>query len=107
MKKVTSIILFVLSLLFVALSVAGTIYAIYDIVRISNDLANNPSSSGIDFMGIGWGYGIVLFVMSIFGLTLSAVNIKLLSKKALRYIAVAEVAVSAVLIIVSVCIFYS
>lgn len=97
MKKVTSIILFALSLLFVALSVAGTIYAIYDIVRISNDLANNPSSSGIDFMGIGWGYGIVLFVMSIFGLTLSAVNIKLLSKKALRYIAVAEVAVSAVL----------
>ena len=57
-------------------------------------------------MGIGWGYGIPLFVLSIFGLILSAVNMKLLSKKVLRYTAVAEVAVSAVLIIVSVFIFY-
>ena len=106
MKKVTSTILFVLSLLFVVLSVAGTIYAIYDIDRILNDLANDPSASGIDFLGIGWGYGIPLFVLSIFGLILSAVNMKLLSKKVLRYTAVAEVAVSAVLIIVSVFIFY-
>ncbi len=57
-------------------------------------------------MGIGWGYGIPLFVLSIFGLILSAVNMKLLSKKVLRYTAVAEAAVSAVLIIVSVFIFY-
>lgn len=106
MKKVTSTILFVLSLLFVVLSVAGTIYAIYDIDRISNDLANDPSASGIDFMGIGWGYGIVLFTLSVLGLMLSAVNIKLLAKKALRYIAIAEVAVSAVLIIISVFVFY-
>lgn len=106
MKKVTSTILFVLSLLFAVLSVAGTIYAIYDIDRILNDLANNPSASGIDSMGIGWGYGIVLFALSAIGLALSAVNLKLLSKKVLRYTAVAEVAVSAVLIIISVCIFY-
>ena len=57
-------------------------------------------------MGIGWGYGIILFVLSIFGLILSAVNIKQLSKKVLRYTAVAEIAVSAVLIIVSIFIFY-
>lgn len=106
MKKITSTSLFVLSLLLVVLSVVCAIYAIYDIDRISNDLANDPSASGIDFMGIGWGYGIILFVLSIFGLILSAVNIKQLSKKALRYTAVAEIAVSAVLIIVSIFIFY-
>ena len=106
MKKTTSTILLVLSLLFVVLSVVGTIYAIYDIERITNDLANDTSASGIDFMGIGWGYGIILFVLSIFGLILSAVNIKQLSKKVLRYTAVAEIAVSAVLIIVSIFIFY-
>ena len=106
MKKITSTSLFVLSLLLVVLSVVCAIYAIYDIDRISNDLANDPSASGIDFMGIGWGYGIILFVLSIFGLILSAVNIKQLSKKVLRDTAVAEIAVSAVLIIVSIFIFY-
>lgn len=64
------------------------------------------SASGIDFMGIGWGYGIILFVLSTLGLILSAVNIKLLSKKALRYTAVAEVVISSILVIVSFFIFY-
>lgn len=105
MKK-ASTILFILSLLFVILAVSGTIYAIYDIAQISNNLANDPSASGIDFIGIGWGYGIILFVLSTLGLILSAVNIKQLSKKVLRYTAVAEIAVSAVLIIVSIFIFY-
>ena len=106
MRKTVSMILLVLSLLIVILAVAGSVYAIYDINRISNDLANNPSASGIDYFGIGWGYGIILFLLSAFGLILTAVNIKLLSAKALRYTAIAEVAVLAVLIIVSVCIFY-
>ena len=100
MKK-ASTILFILSLLFVILAVSGSIYAIYDIAQISNNLANDPSASGIDFMGIGWGYGIILFVLSTLGLILSAVT-----KKVLRYTAVAEIAVSAVLIIVSIFIFY-
>lgn len=106
MKKITSTILFVSSLLLVVLSVVCAIYAIYDIAQISNNLANDPSASGIDFMGIGWGYGIILFVLSTLGLILSAVNIKLLSKKALRYTAVAEVVISSVLVIVSFFIFY-
>lgn len=106
MKRITSTILLVLSLLFVVFSVAGTIYAIYDIDRMSKGLANDSSASGMDFMGIGWGYGIVLFVLSAIGLTLSAINIKLLSKKALRYTAFAEVAVSSILLIISIFIFY-
>lgn len=106
MRKTVSMILLVLSLLIVILAVAGSVYAIYDINRISNDLANNPSASGIDYFGIGWGYGIILFLLSAFGLILTAVNIKLLSAKALRNTAIAEVAVLAILIIVSVCIFY-
>lgn len=84
MKKVTSTILLVLSLLFVVLSVAGTFYAIYDIDRISNDLAHNPSTSGIHFMGIGWGYGIVLFVLSAIGLILTRNIIGILSALNIR-----------------------
>ena len=84
MKKVTSTILLVLSLLYVVLSVAGTFYAIYDIDRISNDLAHNPSTSGIDFMGIGWGYGIVLFVLSAIGLILTRNIIGILSALNIR-----------------------
>ena len=106
MKKTASIILFILSLLFVILAVSGTIYAIYDIAQFSNNLASDPGASGIDFMGIGWGYGVILFVLSTIGLILSAVSIKLLSNKVLRYTAVAEIALSAVLCIVSVFIFY-
>ena len=45
MKKVTSTILLVLSLLFVVLSVAGTFYAIYDIDRISMTLPTTPAQA--------------------------------------------------------------
>lgn len=105
MRKTISIILLALSLLVVTLSAAGTIYAIYDINRITNDLANDPSASGIDYLGIGWGYGIILCAISAVGLILSAINIKLLQRKTLRYAAIAEGVVSAVLIITSIFLF--
>jgi hypothetical protein len=106
MNKSASTILFILSVIFAILTVIGTAYAICDITRISNDLTNDLAASGVDFMGIGWGYGIVLFALSAIVLILSAVSIKLLSNKALRYTAVAEVILSAVLIVASVFIFY-
>lgn len=106
MKKTISTILLTLSFLIVALSIACCIYGIYDINRTLDSLANNPSASGIDYLGIGWGYGIVLFALSALGLILSSVNVKLLQQKALRYMSVAEIVVSALLMITSFFLFY-
>lgn len=107
MKKSISVILFILSLVVVTLSIAGSIYGICDINRMRNDLANDTSASGIDYMGIGWGYGIILFVASAIALILSAINIKMLKKKSLQYISVAEVFASVILIVTSVFMFYA
>ncbi len=107
MKKAVSEVLFVVSLFVVVLAVAGSIYAVYDIITIKNDIAAAHNTSGIDSFGIGMGYGIVLFVISLLGLILSAVCIKLFSKKSIRYAAVAETVSAVILVIVSVFIFYA
>lgn len=106
MKKTLSMTVFILSLLAVALSAACCIYGIYDIGRSMDELANDPSASGIDYMGIGWGYGISLFALSAFGLILSAVSIKLSPRKTLQCTSVAWTVVSAVLMIISVFLFF-
>lgn len=106
MKKTLSMTVFILSLLTVALSSAYCIYGIYDIGRSMDELANDPSASGIDYMGIGWGYSISLSALSAFGLILSAVSIKLSQRKALRYTSVAWTVVSAILMIISVFLFF-
>lgn len=105
MKKTVSIIIFIASSLIVFLSVIYCFYGIYDIKRIFVELENNPSASGIDYWGIGWGYGFNLFAYSALGLILSSINIKLLQKKALRNISIAETVLSVLLVIASICMF--
>lgn len=106
MKNTISIVLLILSLFMVIATVGCTIYGIYDIEQIKNELANNPSASGIDYMGIGWGYGIILLALSIFGVIISVINIKLTDKKILRYISTFEVILFVVLMIIAVFLFY-
>ena len=78
-----------------------------DIIRIQNELANAPGASGIDYWGIGWGYGISLFAVSILGLILSWVSKKLLQQKILRNISVIAIVVFVLLIIASLFMFYA
>lgn len=106
MKKTISTILLILSLLIGVLLIACCLYGFYDINRTLNELANDPSGSGIDYFGIGWGYGIILFALSVPELILSAVNMKLLQQKALRYISAAGIVISGLLMIASIYLFY-
>ena len=108
MKKIISVILFILSRLTLIASISFCLYSLYDLNRIANELANNPSTSGIDYLGNGWGYGIVLFFMSSFGLIVSTISSKLLKdKRTPKYISVASIIIFVLLLMTSIAIFYS
>ncbi|MBR3978939.1 MAG: hypothetical protein IKJ94_04880 [Oscillospiraceae bacterium] len=102
MKRILSMILLVASCLVLIVSIIFCVYSIADINRILNELANDPSASGIDYFGIGWGYGICLFAVSVLGFILSWISKKLLQQKILRYITIAAMAVFALLFIISI-----
>lgn len=105
MKKATIIIPFIIMLIILAVSIIFCIYSIVGINYEFNEIANNPSSSGIDSLGIGWVYGIGLFILSIFGLILSVINTKLLKPNSLKYISLASILLFGILIIISIFIF--
>ncbi|MBR5322573.1 MAG: hypothetical protein IKU48_03410 [Clostridia bacterium] len=106
MKRKLSMILFVISCLVLITSIVFCVCSIVDINHILNKLANDPSASGIDYLGIGWGYGIGLFAVSVLGLILSMISKKLLQQKTLRYICIIAMVVFALLLITSVFLFY-
>ena len=106
MKRMLSIILLAASCLILIVSIAFCCYGVYDINRTLNELANNPSASGIDYFGVGWGYGICLFAASTLGLILSGISKKLLQQRILQYISIAAMVIFALLLITSFFLFY-
>lgn len=107
MKRILSIILFVVSCLNLVFSIVFCIYSVVGINRILNELANNPSASGIDYLGLGWGYGICLFAASAFGFILSMISKKLWQQKSMRYICITQMVVFTLLLIASIFLFYT
>ena len=106
MKKVLSIILPVVMTLFFIASLYVCIYSIYDINRVLDELANNPAKSGIDRFGIGWGYGICLFAISIIGLIVSVINKKVQQLQVLKNISWGAILAFASFMVLSVFLFY-
>jgi hypothetical protein len=103
-----SIIFFILSCLTLIATISSCLYSLYDLNRIANELANNPSASGIDYLGNGWEYGIMLFAMSSFGLAVSTISSKLFkNKRAPKYISIASIIIFVLLLMTSIAIFYS
>lgn len=102
MKKAVILIPFIIMLIVLAVSVIFCIYGIYEF----NEIANNPSTSGIDYLGIGWVFGLGLFILSIFGLILSVINTKIVKINSLKYISLASIFLFGALIITSIFIFY-
>lgn len=105
MKRILAMILFVVSCLVLIASIAFFVYGVVDINRILNELSNNPSASGIDYLGIGWAYGIGLFVVSILGLIMSGISKKMLQKKILQYASIAEMVAFSLLLVTSIFLF--
>ena len=94
-----------MSLLLVA-SLYVCIYSFYDLSRVMGELANDPSASGIDYFGLGWGYGICLFALSIIGLIVSVINKKVQQIQVLKNISLGAIFVFALFIVLSVLLFY-
>lgn len=105
MKRILAMILFVVSCLVLIASIAFFVYGVVDINRILNELSNNPSASGIDYLGIGWVYGIGLFVVSILGLIMSGISKKMLQKKILQYASIVEMVAFSLLLVTSIFLF--
>ena len=105
MKRILAMILFVVSCLVLIASIAFFVYGVVDINRILNELSNNPGASGIDYLGIGWAYGIGLFVVSILGLIMSGISKKMLQKKILQYASIVEMVAFSLLLVTSIFLF--
>ena len=106
MKRVLSTVLLVaMGLLFIA-SLCFCIYSFYDLNRVLAELANDPSASGIDYFGIGWGYGICLSAISIFGIIVSYINKKVQQIQVLENISLGAIFIFALFIVLSVLLFY-
>lgn len=92
MKKVVSVILFVLSIIAALFDVFVCVYGIID---ISDELARIPAhASGSEYLGVAIGVGIYafgIFVISLFGLIISGINAAITEKKAFKYISIALV----------------
>lgn len=103
MRRVVAWVFLALLCLVLILSVAFLIYSIFDIPRVKEALARDPSASGIDFWGIGWGYGIGLFCLSLFGLALGIINMNLQKRELLQYGCVVSVILFGMLMAASFC----
>lgn len=99
MKKILSLILLATVCLTLIAAIVCCLYGAYDTERTLQELAG-MGASGIDYLGVGWGYGICLFAISLFGLILSIIDIKLLQDK-LVYIPVITTVVFVILTFMS------
>lgn len=106
MKKIMSMILLTASCLVLILSLYICIYGIYDINRTLGELANDPSASGVDYWGIGWGYGIILFATSTLGFLLSVISKRMQQTKILQYVSLTAIIIFSLLVVVAIFIFY-
>ncbi len=106
MKMAVSIALFSVSCVVFLLSVLFCIYSFVDIHSILQALSADPSASGIDYFGIGWGYGICLFAAASVGLILSLISKQKLQGRILQRICLVCTAGSALLLAVSLVLFF-
>ena len=107
MKKTLAILLLVLSCLVLIGSVIFCCYSVYGVNRTLDEVANDSSVSGIDYLGIGWGYGIGLFLLSAFGLILSIISTVLAKQGSLKYISTVAIVLFILLLIVSLGLFFA
>ena len=89
------------------MSIVFCFYSVYDLNRTLEELSNKPGTSGIDYLGIGWGYGIVLFFLSISGLPFSIIATVLLKRQKLRNVSQGATILFVLLITASICLFYA
>ncbi|MBQ6818155.1 MAG: hypothetical protein IJP35_00925 [Clostridia bacterium] len=103
MKKALSIILLTVMGLLLMASLCLCIGFACEWTRLTND----PGASGLDYFGVGWGYGIVLFVVSVVGIIVAAISRKVQQQRVLKNISLGAVLAFVLLVFVAVGIFYT
>ena len=106
MKKKTGIVLLIASYLVLFVSLYMCIFSIYDLHRVLEELAGNPGAGGMDYWGLGWGYGMSLFAASTVGLVLSLISKKLLESGMPRNFSRAATGLFLLLDVAAVILFY-
>ena len=106
MRKRIPIILSAISYLILIAAVLFCICSIIDSIRITSELTVDPGASGMDYFGIGWGYGIGLFTLSVFGLIFAGISMHGLRQKFLRWVTGIAILIFVLLLITSIFLFY-
>lgn len=100
MKKVISIILFVLSIIATLLDIFVCVYGLIDIYNEVTELSM-AHASGADYLGVAVGlgvYAIGIFIISLFGIIISGINAKITERIAIKYISLGMVSMFVLLL---------
>lgn len=106
MKRKLSLTLFIASIVDLVFCICFCVYGIIDFQNTFAGLAATPGTSGMDYFGLGWGYGIALFFGALSGLLLSIISVILAQKKGIRYGSFASIALFSLLLVIAVIVFY-
>lgn len=93
MKKIASWVLLLLS---GVAAISDIFFLVYGWAAV-RELAATPGTSGIDYLGLGWGLGICLLAISFLGLLFGSGAVILCENKILRTIAACQLALFALL----------
>lgn len=93
---------FVVMCLHLIVSLLFCVYSVWDIARY----LQQPGLSGVDMLGVGWGYGICLFALSVLGIIFSNISEKKQPEGPLQNISWGVKIVFWLLIVASVMVFY-
>ncbi|MBR5473628.1 MAG: hypothetical protein IKU82_06555 [Clostridia bacterium] len=106
MKKTFSLISFVLSVVVAVCDLCLAVFGMIDLQKTLNILSTTPGTSGIDYFGIAWGLAILLFFVSLVGLTFSTTTVLIAEKLIIKRSACTICILFALLLMVSVFIFF-
>ncbi len=106
MKKFFSILFFILSIVIIVLDISFAVYAMIDLQNTLDVLASTPGTSGADYLGVGWLFGIGLFLISVVGLIFSLAGAKITQKHRIKVVLYCMSAFFILLLLLSAIVFY-
>ena len=98
--------LVVISVALLVFAVFFSVDSIVEIHDVQQRLSDDPSASGIDFLGSGWLHGAILFCMAVVGSVVCGINIKISRCGMIKNISAFLLLSFLILILVAVFIFY-
>ncbi len=91
MKKLISNITFFGGIATLIFDAVCLVYGVIDMNKTLVELSAIPGTSGADYLGLGWGYGLVVFMVALFGIILSVISAIITQQRRRKWISLVTV----------------